>query len=329
MFLAVGFLFAGAAYPEVPSHSDKFKVNEGCGACHSGHGRRNTPMLRKTVPGLCYDCHGAAGSSLSGTASTEVYYEMRKRYRHQVEETSRYHKKNEVLPEKRPSEPRHVSCLDCHDAHVSEKSDPTKGVMGYDGRGKLKSRSDRISEICYKCHSDSRNRPFDSPDTLQDFDSSNASYHPVEKSAKLRSVSLIPELSGKTIECSDCHNPHGSEYEHMLRHNYRTADGAESQAAYALCYSCHRRDSILSDRGFRYHKQHIVFAGASCKTCHSAHGSNRNARLISFNSSVVKQSRSGMLQYVSTGKDADCYLSCHGAEHNGNNVAKSIRKKVN
>ncbi|MHB8882091.1 MAG: cytochrome c3 family protein [Thermodesulfovibrionales bacterium] len=306
----------------MPTHGDILKVSYGCSACHRGHGRPGTQMLRKAMPELCYDCHGISQSGLSSGASTDVFFAMKKRYRHPVEETSGLHRSDEKLPERTPSTPRHVSCLDCHSPHISEKDEPTKGAIGHAGYGAARKKAARASEICYKCHSDNANKTSQGSDTLQDFDSSNTSYHPVERVARDRSKSIIQEFSGKTMECTDCHVPHGTDVEHMLRANYRTLDGSESAAAYELCYTCHRRDSILGDQSFKYHKKHIVFEGTSCKTCHNAHGSRNNNRLIVFNPAVVTPSKSGLLQYSKIGQEIDCFLNCHGAEHTGKTVAR-------
>jgi hypothetical protein len=61
------------------------------------------------------------------------------------------------------------------------------------------------------------------------------------------------------------------------------ADGTtESYAAYALCYRCHERSSILGDASFRGRRQRTtatggghgghLASGASCATCHDPHG---------------------------------------------------------
>jgi len=325
IFLAVfvlSQLFVLKAYSELSSHNDKFKVNNGCSACHSGHGKRRTPMLRNTVPVLCYDCHGANPAGALTLASQDVYYAMRKRYRHPVDETARHHRTGETLPEKSPADPRHVSCLDCHNPHISEKNDPPRGATGYTISGMKQREAQKISDICFKCHAENPNKPFSSPDTSRDFDPVNASYHPIERASKERSVSLVSGAAGGKIECTDCHAPHGSDYEYMLRYNYRKEDGAESLSAYELCYSCHKRDSILADQSFRQHRRHIVFEGASCKTCHNAHGSRNNSRLIEFNPAVVKPGKTGMMRYMKTGREVSCFLNCHGAEHTGLSVGK-------
>ena len=98
----------------------------------------------------------------------------------------------------------------------------------------------------------------------------------------------------------------------------------ESDYAYALCYKCHDRTSILNNESFTYHAQHIQGGmmganGTSCFTCHDAHGSKQYQYLIRFNEDVVKENSAGDLKFqargVASGQGA-CYLSCHGVDHN-------------
>ncbi len=314
----------------VPSHLDMSKNPYGCAACHKGHGRRGTAMLRKSVPGLCFNCHSAGGDG-PVSASSDVYSAMFRRYKHPVADTARFHKDGEKMPEQNGGRPRHVSCIDCHNVHISDKDAPMQGVPGIDRKGMKKQTAEKESEICYRCHADSVNRPYESRNTREEFDPANESYHPVERTAKGLSVSLKPGMSGKTIGCADCHHPHGSEYPAMLRANYNLTDGPEMPYSYAICYSCHRRENILSDQGFKEHKRHIVFASASCATCHRAHGSRNNKRLIEFDLNLVRPNKLGALNYSKIGTTSTCSLSCHNVEHNGDQIEKmggKIRKNM-
>ena len=98
----------------------------------------------------------------------------------------------------------------------------------------------------------------------------------------------------------------------------------ESAAAYALCYKCHSRTSILSDASFKQHSRHLVIAAASCSVCHDSHGisatqgtTTNNSRLINFDKRVVSPNASGLLRFEVTGAGSGrCYLNCHGIEHN-------------
>lgn len=143
------------------------------------------------------------------------------------------------------------------------------------------------------------------------------------------------------MNCTDCHNnnagpnaggtgpngPHGSTYPLLLERQYVITDNtSESAANYALCYKCHSRTNILSNAAgsFREHNKHIVGERTPCNVCHDPHGisstqgnSTNNARLINFDTSIVGLS-SGARRWERVGTTGGrCYLTCHGANHNG------------
>lgn len=302
------------------THLNKSKIKGGCNVCHDASGKGKAGMLRDRPVELCLKCHGPSGKP-EERAMSNIFSLLIKRSNHPVIETSKYHLKNEALPERDPSMPRHVSCLDCHSAHLTRPGKVLEGKRGVDISGMRKARAEKESEVCYNCHSDSANLPYESSNIRLAFDPANASYHPVERAAKGRSVSLFREISqGSFITCTHCHEPHGSDYPPLLRANYNMTDGAESTYAYELCYTCHDRGSILANESFKGsapnpnygHKEHIVYQRISCFTCHASHGSNVNPNLIEFDPSVVTGARQ-YLDYQS-GR-AQCTLTCHGKAH--------------
>ena len=139
------------------------------------------------------------------------------------------------------------------------------------------------------------------------------------------------------IYCSDCHasngvdapsGPHGSIYPQILKEQYITSDNtSESYSNYALCYSCHDRNSIINNVGgdntFKEHRKHIVDERTPCSVCHDSHGisslqgnSTNNSKLINFNTSAVS-SYNGELKFVDGGQgNRYCLLKCHGENHN-------------
>ncbi len=151
--------------------------------------------------------------------------------------------------------------------------------------------------------------------------------------------SLISPLNpGSMIFCTDCHandgaqggvvgsfGPHGSNYEYILAQEYRTGDNiTESPSAYALCYECHSRTSILSDVTFEKHAKHIVEERVSCSACHDPHGidvgegnSANNSRMLNFDLSIVEADPvTGRFEHDSLGsRSGQCFLRCHGESH--------------
>ena len=165
------------------------------------------------------------------------------------------------------------------------------GVSGIDVAGHSVASAQHQFEICYKCHADNNvirsfaiSRQLPQLNTRLEFSAGNPSFHPVATETVNPNVpSLLPNLPrGGRIFCTDCHNndsssgprgPHGSNNATILVTNYSTADNTEeSPYAYALCYSCHSRASILGNQSFKEHRKHVVNERAPCSACHDAHG---------------------------------------------------------
>jgi hypothetical protein len=147
---------------------------------------------------------------------------------------------------------------------------------------------------------------------------------------------IAPWTEQSIMDCIDCHNssaaasgggpegPHGSSIEPILARRYVTTDGTpESAANYALCYSCHSRDSILNDESFKGHSRHVREENTPCSVCHDPHGvsatqgnGSNNGYLINFDTTVVTPNAQGLLRYVNQGRyRGSCDLACHGKDH--------------
>ena len=152
---------------------------------------------------------------------------------------------------------------------------------------------------------------------------------------------IAPWTTASSMKCSDCHNnnagpgaggigpkgPHGSTYPTLLERQYLKADRTpESTTAYALCYKCHNRNSILSDNTFKEHSKHISGAAHTVSNArHDPHGISstqgnaaNNSKLINFDTSVVTAVSSTVpIRFEVTGVNRGrCYLVCHGKTHN-------------
>jgi len=267
------------------------------------------------------------------------------------------------LPESSPSARRHVTCADCHNAHASS-STPAQaplaggslaGVWGIDRNGQRVDQVQYQYEVCFKCHGDSANQPQargpTPPDTLrravtdtnlrQAFAASAVSFHPVVGPGRNPDVPSLtkPLTISSVVYCTDCHasdeasssspnvprGPHGSSFPHLLERGYSTRDHTtESQGAYALCYKCHDRDVLLSDRSaFNLHRRHVVDQSSPCSSCHNSHGVSaaagnpaNNAHLIDFDVSIVKPGKLGPASYTNRGfRSGSCTLVCHDFQH--------------
>lgn len=352
--LVLALLAAGTALAASPqsmlqgSHGDKKLLPRSCQACHRGMTMRNDGEETGCVP-----CHGSDTDRAAmvgrgylrqgGVASLkDVATDLRKPYRHPVYDVRKAHRSGETLPEEILNAQRHAECVDCHNPHVTEPGRPFAGLQGKKV-GNLIVGIENEYELCFKCHSTSANLPVTSTDKAEEFKTTNPSFHPVLGEGKQAFVVSLKEPYAArkqrpnditTIGCADCHGsdepdgpkgPHGSKFRGLLKLNYQMEDGRpESEYAYALCYKCHDRTSILSNESFPYHARHVIGnlangqGGTSCLTCHDAHGSTSNPYLIRFNETAVRPNAEGKLEYKQIGvaaRDGSCSLNCHGVEH--------------
>lgn len=315
-----------------------------CANCHQPHnaGGRERLMKYAGEEQNCLRCH-------DGTiAKTDIASSLRKISNHPVYSTTGEHNPAEAYV---PAS-RHVECEDCHNPHAVNSSFGLPsglllGVRGITINGTEVESARNEYEICFRCHGDGFNMPapktprqIEQMDTRKEFSLGNPSYHPIAGTGNNQDVPslLLPYNINSIIKCSDCHGDdnstamggsgprgvHGSNFPSLLQLQYETLDNTpESPTAYALCYKCHDRDSLLSDQSFKSHRLHIVDERTSCNTCHDPHGisfiqgnSLNNSSLINFDISIVKPNSTGNLRYEATGRfSGTCYLKCHDSDH--------------
>ena len=320
-----------------------------CKNCHVPHGAgsRSRLLWSDVDEAICLTCH-------NGIVSTDIGAELRKWSGHDVTASSGLHDAAE-----RPDGRRtHVECVDCHNPHATrpdlggagglggELAGPITGVDGLDLAGMSVSRARAEYEICLKCHADTNDpaerilRVVDQPNIRRAINPANPSFHPIAGPGRGAEVPSLrpPYTTLSTLACTDCHandagpgaggagprGPHGSRWPWLLERRYETADPVdESPDAYALCYKCHERGSILADQSFASHRKHVVGARTPCSVCHDAHGIDGalgtptgDAHLVNFDRRVVLPNAKGERAYESLGIGREvCSLRCHGVEH--------------
>jgi predicted CXXCH cytochrome family protein len=233
---------AGLPYSSVATNA--------CASCHSGH---NTPgassrLLRSSQTNTCATCHGAAANL--NPPLPNVIAEVSSPYSHPVGlPVSPPHDPAESLP---VSNSRHSECADCHNAHAAQSpgsnSPPAiprsmTGASGIGSSGAVVSPAANEYEICFKCHSDSTNKPQSSTYTVYgrepvratwstdpynlrlDFDSP-VTRHNVTQPAR---PGVSPSLRATMLDLSD--NPTGRSLQ---------------TSAYIYCSDCHNNDSARS-----------------------------------------------------------------------------------
>ncbi|MFH0983752.1 MAG: cytochrome c3 family protein [Planctomycetota bacterium] len=328
-------------------------ADNACSNCHKIHSApQRERLLRFTrEEDNCLNCHSGA------VASFNIAADIGKRSGHNVKVRTGLHDPTEVPFAMR----RHVECVDCHNPHAVQH-DPFGTVRGTRGQlvegpnlyvsgvgitGIQLGQARFAYEVCFKCHGDSAFRPrlitsrqVSQTNVRLEFQTSNPSFHPVAGPRRNSDVvSLLPPLRvGSIITCTDCHNsdnsrsaggsgpdgPHGSRFEPLLVRNYDREDfTTESAEAYALCYGCHSRESILNSESFSRHRRHIVDIRTPCGVCHDAHGvyrgqgnSRNHSHLLNFDLAVVSPVPGQGIEYVDTGRlSGTCTLVCHGFTH--------------
>lgn len=328
-----------------PHTSSTTVAENACENCHRPHsaGRHERILNYYFEEDNCIACH-------NGNVAVDIEQELTKPYGHAVHNYVDIHDPAEDFSIIGVTD--HVECSDCHNSHWSNSnvssgaplvSGINEGVTGINSAGQQIEPAANLYEICYKCHSLNNvidtvtiDRQLQQLDVSLEFDPLNPSYHPVETQGVNPNVpSLLPPYSTSSIIfCTDCHNnddtagpkgPHGSFNQFILEENYTTQDFTqESSYAYALCYKCHDRSSILNNASFPQHSLHIVDNSTPCSACHDAHGISgtqgsvlNNSHLINFDIVIVQPNSQSQLNYEDLGSlSGRCFLSCHGVDHN-------------
>lgn len=318
-----------------------------CKSCHRTHraGGLSWILHLEGISSTCLPCHD--GSVASGNIQAEL---------------SKF-SSHGITTEGPPGatggpylEGTRLSCADCHNPHAAGSTEglaanvPTSlaQVSGVSLNGTPVTAVSHEYELCLRCHGDSAaavdtivSRVLVQPNKRLQFQATNPSFHPVgNPGANLNVPSLLPPLTtASVLTCGDCHSsdgsrklggigpagPHGSAFRPLLAQRYDTADFTiESPGAYALCYRCHQRDSILRNDSFPGHSRHVVEQSTPCSVCHDSHGissaqgdTQKNSHLMNFDRSVVFANAAGRLEFNDVGLfHGECYLSCHGEDHN-------------
>jgi predicted CXXCH cytochrome family protein len=336
-----GTITAGGQLPFPNMH------DAACATCHVSH---NAPhrerLLRQRSFDLCIDCHsGVTGRDVSGL--------LNQRSGHRVNRLLNLHDAAEEPLTMRPHVDC-VDCHNPHAARANIAASVRRGfddqgvppgmqyVSGVSASGLPRDRARYYYEVCFKCHADNpvpiRGRIIRQRDNLgnvrRELLPTAASAHPVVFPGRGGAdvPSLVPAQRTRSfLSCQDCHNnpdarelgglgpngPHGSRFAFLLNANYETADfSIESAQAYALCYQCHDRTSILGDESFPFHRVHVVNSQTPCSACHAPHGvsgsSGQHNHLINFDVTIV----GGRRQFTDTGRfSGSCTLVCHGVDH--------------
>jgi DmsE family decaheme c-type cytochrome len=223
-----------AGTPPSAQQTAGFVGDDTCLTCHEDQakGYHGSPHARALDPRSpagnkgCESCHGAGQAHVDAGGDGNIK-SPKKMKPSEISElcTTCHNRKEHSEWDGSKHDSRNMSCATCHSVHEP------KGE-----KGQLK--TEKITETCVQCHQKEVN--------------------------KIHKTSHMPVKEGK-MECTTCHNPHGSQNVKMLR---------EGNSVNESCSTCHaeKRGPFLFE--------HAV-GRENCVTCHDPHGSNNDRMLVS------------------------------------------------
>jgi len=218
-----------------PAAASAYVGDDTCVACHEGegkslihtlHGKAQNDKTPSAKPNqACETCHGP-GKEHSETGDKTKIRVFTAMAPKAVADTclTCHNRGNHTSWKGSMHDARNLSCITCHSVH-NPKSTVAQLKMA------------TVTDTCVKCHK--------------------------TEVAKLQRVGHMPVREGK-MECTSCHNPHGSTNVRMLKVGNWVNE---------TCVSCHteKRGPFLWD--------HAPVREA-CNTCHDPHGSNNDRMLV-------------------------------------------------
>ena len=241
-------LFSVAAYTQERSSSERtYLGQEVCVACHRNENDHWSHTVHAKVfltnppndmaANGCESCHGPGSEHITDVLSKSKIISFTRDSGYSPIEQNEIcmtcHAGRERIHWRgSPHQSNDLACADCHNPMASLSD---SGLL----------RKEAIHDTCFGCHQKQR--------------------------LEFRKRSHMPLFEGK-VSCSDCHNPHGSSADSLLK-----ADTVNK-----LCYQCHaekRGPFIFSHAPVR----------ESCLNCHSPHGSNHEMLLTTARPFLCQQ----------------------------------------
>jgi DmsE family decaheme c-type cytochrome len=220
--------------PPVSSGPATFIGDKACLECHEGwdRGVLGSPHSRAADPRTpaakfgCETCHGAGSKHADEPADNPIKIFHKMAARDVSATCATCHNRGEhALWDSSQHEARGLTCTTCHSVHDPKSRE-----------GQLKAAAQPL--LCATCHRD--------------------------KVAKLDRSGHMPVREGK-MQCSTCHNTHGSTNVKLLRKGDSVAEA---------CTSCH------ADKRGPFLWEHAP-GRDGCVTCHDPHGSSNERMLVS------------------------------------------------
>lgn len=285
-------------------------AGEDCTTCHKAHTADHAKLLTLEVKALCVSCHDSVAKTATGAA-------------HAHEPMN----KGDCLQCHKPHASDHIRaltaapqalCTSCH-KEIADKWQSAKrkhAPMGDDrsclnchvahGSSHAKQLTDKPVDACLQCHK----KPIVVDKTRT-----------VASAAEIAVDTLHKHGPIKEQSCAACHTVHGGDTDRLLIAPYsREFYQPFTEAAYALCFQCHKKDTLLATSGIDLTKfrdaernLHVVHLdrgkqGRSCRACHTPHASKNPAMIaesVSFGNWALP------LNFKPTPSGGSCAPGCH------------------
>jgi DmsE family decaheme c-type cytochrome len=297
--LVAAFLLPRAVHSDpsvLSSSSDEWAEggSEVCFACHDASAERPVLPILATQHGVkfdertpmgssreCQTCHGPSAAHIADPANVRPPVRFGEEFPHEGQNAAClgcHQGGAQINWSGSAHDVNHVSCGTCHTIHAKRDL-----VRQTDIRPNAIFKENQ-TRACFTCHQEQRSlayRPF---------------AHPV--------------MEGK-MDCTSCHNPHGSMAEHML----------VQPTLNETCYRCHaeKRGPFLWEH---------PPAAENCANCHEPHGSNHPYLLVQRAPLLCQQCHVSAFHpstaYPSPGPTRDIHvvakacLNCHSEVHGSN-----------
>lgn len=278
--LSKAAVFAGAVLVAAwlsPLHAETpagLAGNDTCLTCHEDHGKSLGANLHGKLaqgPATCESCHGPGAAHAESSGDKAKILGPSAAAAKVSAQCLSCHDQREghrFFPSSRHAA-EGVSCASCHGIHAAKPV--VQGVL----------RQGSTTALCLSCHKG------------------------MEKSLFTRSRHPLRE--GK-MECTSCHDPHGTPGKTMLK-------GA---SANDLCFTCH------AEKRGPYLFSHSPVT-ENCMTCHNPHGSNQENLLVRREARLCQSCHlEGKHQSIAGQPDdtwnayrqcANCHTNIHGSNH--------------
>jgi predicted CXXCH cytochrome family protein len=262
-----------------------------CDACHESHSSRNEDLNKYSGYMMCVECHNSAQADPNAP-------DMWSR----LTQNSAANAKHPLLPQDQVNGAR-MTCQNCHNTHASTATNPLVDPHNPSPSGVWTTPLSDQKDFCFTCHNgqalptSQETTPWASAvlasggattvADIKDAYAINVHGQGQRSGSTTTTAFLRPDMGyhyGDVLQCSACHDPHGTVNNFALLQNVKSADGGKSISGVAVapvpsggydlrffCGTCHAWDSSTHDS----------MAGTStvsfpmdCTACHSHVRSN-------------------------------------------------------